>query len=141
LILNFTFTFHECLSPCSLLKFPLAQSGGNCLHSPPPTWTPLLYGLSLYGLYTYMQTLAVNDSSNSTILVCHCLITQLFHAICDCDNLLVGSGAKPQPIYESFKCVCQFVFVSLGHFSELGGFCRPPRGVEKILSLGGQKSS
>jgi len=88
-----------------------------------------------------MQTFTVHDSSNSKILGCHCLITQLFRAICDCDNLLLGSGAKPQPIYESFKRVCQFVIASLGLFSELGGFCRPPRGVEKILSLGGQKSS
>jgi len=72
--------------------------------------------------------------------ICHCLITQLFRAICDCDNLLVGSGAKPQPTYESFKCVCRFVIVSLDHFSELGGSVDRPGG-RKNLELGGQKSS
>jgi len=142
-----------------------------------------LYVLSLYSLYTYMQTLVVPAAViNSTILVClspfnytnyfvqfvtviiylwglgrtlavpaaviqqsssvcHCSISQLSRTICDFNSILVGSGAKPQPIYDSFKCVCQFAIVSLGHFSELGGFCQPPRGVEKILSLGGQKSS
>ena len=85
-----------------------------------------------------MQALAVTYSSNSTIFVCHCLIAQLFRTICHCENLLVWSGEKLQPIYESFKSFCQFVIASLGHFPEPGG-SSDPLGSKKSWARGGEK--